>query len=105
MKGYRVIFEGSAQENVRESYGWGSRVWGKREARQWARELRNAVVKESGVVPKGFPLAAENELFSEEIRQMIIGRYRVLFTIKGRNVHVLHVRGAFVGTTAAKYKE
>ncbi len=58
MKRYRVIFEESAQENVRESY--------------------------------------ENEEFSEEIRQMIAGRYRVLFTIKGRNVHVLHVRGTYV---------
>ena len=46
MKRYRVIFEESAQENVRESYDWGCRAWGKREARHWARELRNAVVKQ-----------------------------------------------------------
>ena len=91
MKAYRVILEESAQENVRESYEWGSRVWGKRTARQWARELRSAAAKQLGVVPKGFPLAPENEEFSEEIRQMVVGRYRVLFTIKGRNVHVLHV--------------
>ena len=96
MKRYRVIFEESAQENVRQSYDWGCRAWGKREARHWARELRSAVVKQLGVVPKGFPLAPENEEFSEEIRQMVVGRYRVLFTIKGRNVHVLHVRGTYV---------
>ena len=96
MKRYRVIFEESAQENVRQSYDWGCRAWGKREAQHWARELRSAVVKQLGVVPKGFPLAPENEEFSEEIRQMVIGRYRVLFIIKGRNVHVLHVRGAYV---------
>jgi len=96
MKRYRVIFEESAQENVRQSYDWGCRAWGKREARHWARELRSAVVKQLGVVPKGFPLAPENEEFSEEIHQMVIGRYRVLFIIKGRNVHVLHVRGAYV---------
>ena len=96
MKRYRLIFEDSAQENVRESYDWGCRAWGKREAQHWARELRSAVVKQLGVVPKGFPLAPENEEFSEEIRQMVIGRYRVLFIIKGRNVHVLHVRGAYV---------
>ncbi len=96
MKRYRVIFEESAQENVRQSYDWGCRAWGKREARHWARELRSAVVKQLGVVPKGFPLAPENEEFSEEIRQMVVGRYRVLFTIKSRNVHVLHVRGAYV---------
>jgi hypothetical protein len=27
---------------------------------------------------------------------MIVGRYRVLFTIKERTAHVLHVRGAYV---------
>jgi plasmid stabilization system protein ParE len=99
MKRYDVIIEESAQEDVRESYDWGCRTWGKREAEKWARELRTAVMKQLGVVPKAFPLAAENDEFSVEIRQMIVGRYRVLFTIKGRKVHVLHVRGAYVGAT------
>jgi len=92
-----VIIEDSAQENVRESYDWGCRTWGKRQAQQWARELRTAVFKQLGIVPKAFPLAPENDEFSEEIRQMIVGRYRVLFTIRGRKVHVLHVRGAYIG--------
>jgi hypothetical protein len=48
-------------------------------------------------VPKAFPLAPEDDEFSEKIRQMVVGRYRILFTIKGRKVHVLHVRGAFLG--------
>jgi hypothetical protein len=42
----------------------------------------------------------EDDEFSEEIRQMVVGRYRVLFAIKGhkgRKVHVLRVRGAYVG--------
>ena len=55
--------------------------------------------------PKAFPLAPENDEFSEEIRQMIVGRYRVLFTIKGREVHVLHVRGAFVGAREPRRDE
>ena len=46
-------------------------------------------------MPKGFPLAPEDDEFSEEIRQMIVGRYRVLFTIKKQKVHVLHIRGAY----------
>lgn len=92
-----MIIEDSAQENVRESYDWGCRTWGKRQAQQWARELRTAVFKQLGIVPKAFPLAPENDEFSEEIRQMIVGRYRVLFTIRGRKVHVLHVRGAYIG--------
>jgi hypothetical protein len=49
------------------------------------------------LVPRAFPLAPECDEFSAEIRQMIMGRYRVLFTIKRRRVHVLHVRGSFVG--------
>lgn len=96
MKRYEVTIEESAQENVRESYDWGCRTWGKREAQQWARQLRTAVFKQLGVVPKAFPLAPENDEFSEEIRQMIVGRYRVLFTIRRHKVHVLHVRGPYI---------
>lgn len=95
MKRYLVIFEDSAQADVRRSFEWGCRAWGKRRAQQWVRQLRSAVLEQLVVVPKGFPLAPEDGEFSEEIRQMAIGRYRILFTIKGREVHVLHVRGAF----------
>ncbi len=96
MKRYAVVFAESAQADVRRSYEWGCRVWGKREAQQWARQLRTAVSKQLAVLPKGFPLAPEDDEFSEQIRQMVVGRYRLLFTIKGRTVHVLHVRGAYV---------
>ena len=96
MKRYVVIFESSAQGDVRRSYDWSCRAWGKRKAKQWARQLRTAVFKQLAILPKGFPLAPEDDEFTEEIRQMVIGRYRVLFTIKGREVHVLHVRGAYV---------
>ena len=95
MKRYAVIFEKSAQENVRECYDWGCRVWGKREAQRWVRELRSAVLRQLSIVPKGFPLAPEDDEFAEEIRQLSVGRYRVLFAIKRDKVHVLHVRGAY----------
>ena len=98
MKRFAVVFEESAQADVRESYEWGCRVWGKREAQQWVRQLRTAISKQLAVVPKAFPLAPEDDELSEEIRQMVVGRYRLLFTIKGRKVHVLHIRGAYVGT-------
>lgn len=96
MKRYAVIFEESAQADVRASYDWGCRVWGKKEARRWVRELRTAVLKQGSIVPKGFPIAPEDEEFAEEIRQMIVGRYRVLFTIRKGKVHVLHIREATV---------
>ena len=96
MKRYGIVFEVSAQEDVRGSYDWGCRVWGKKEAKRWVRELRTAVSKQLSLMPKGFPLAPEDDEFSEEIRQMIVGRYRVLFTIRKDKVHVLHVRGAHI---------
>lgn len=70
-------------------------VLGQTRAQRWVRQLRTAVSEQLAVVPKAFPLAPEDDEFSEEIRQMIVGRYRILFTIKGRKVHVLHVRGAY----------
>ena len=91
-----MIFEETAQSDVRGFYDWGCRVWGKREAQRWARQLRTAVLKQLALAPKGFPLAPENGEFSEEIRPMIVGRYRVLLTTGSSKVHVLHVRGAYV---------
>jgi plasmid stabilization system protein ParE len=96
MKRYAVIFEQSAQADLRKSYDWGYSAWGKRAAQKWARDLRNAVLKQLGVAPRAFPLAPESDEFVEEIRQMVVGRYRLLFTINNRTVHVLHVRGAYV---------
>ena len=80
MKGYVVVFADSARADVRNSYEWGCRIWGRKEAQQWVRELRIAVLRQLSIVPKGFPLAAEDSEFSEEIRQLVVGRYRVLFT-------------------------
>lgn len=97
MKRYVVVFEATAQADVSRSYDWGCHVWGKREADRWARGLRTAVLRQLSIVPKGFPLAPENDEFSEDIRQLVVGRYRVLFTIKKGRVHVLHVRGPHVG--------
>ena len=96
MKRYAVVFEESAQADVRESYDWGCRAWGKREAQLWVRQLRTAISQQLAIVPKAFSLAPEDDEFSEEIRQILVGRYRVLFTIKGYKVHVLHIRGAYV---------
>ena len=96
MKRYAIVFEATAQADVRGSYDWGCRVWGKREAGRWARELRTAVSKQLSLMPKAFPIAPEDDEFAEEIRQVIVGRYRVLFTIRQHKVHVLHIRGAHI---------
>lgn len=38
--------------------------------------------------------ARENSFFEDDIRQLIYGRYRILFTVKGNTVYVLRVRHA-----------
>lgn len=96
MKPYAVVFEESAQTDVRRSYDWGCRVWGKKETQRWVRELRAAVTKQLSLFPKGFPIAPEADEFYREIRQIVVGRYRVLFTIRKRTVHVLHIKGPHV---------
>jgi plasmid stabilization system protein ParE len=37
-------------------------------------------------------LAPEDAFFEEEIRQLIYGKYRILFTVQGETVFVLRVR-------------
>ena len=85
MRRYAVVFEESAQADFRKSYESGCSVWGRRQAQQWVRQLRAAVSKQPAIMPKGFPLSPEDDAFSEEIRQMAVGRYRLLFKIKGRS--------------------
>ena len=43
------------------------------------------------------PLAPDRDLSEPDIRQLIIGRYRVLFEIIESRVRVLNVREAFKG--------
>lgn len=93
MKKYTVLIEESAQMDIQRSHDWGCRVWGKAQARKWVRELRASIITNLGSVPSAFAVAPESDEFDDEIRQMIVGRYRVLFTIQGRKVHVLHLRG------------
>jgi plasmid stabilization system protein ParE len=43
-------------------------------------------------MPARYPLAPENEEHANEIRQLVYGRYRILFTIQPGRVVILHVR-------------
>ncbi|MBI1748390.1 MAG: type II toxin-antitoxin system RelE/ParE family toxin [Acidobacteria bacterium] len=56
--------------------------------------MRNAA-KELATFPERCPLAPENDNATEKVRQLLIGRYRVFFTIRGKKVYVLHVRGSY----------
>lgn len=97
MKRYTVIFHPEAEKDIRVSLEWGVRMWGKRQAQQWVRRLYGAIKKRLGQFPESCPLAPEGEDVGVSIRQFVIDRYRVLFTVHGNTVIVLYVRGGYVG--------
>jgi plasmid stabilization system protein ParE len=96
MKRYRLLFTESARGDIYQSFEWGCREWGEAASMGWARELRREITSVLGVFPLSTPLAPEGSTAPIEIRQIFVGRYRVLFTVAGRHVLILHVRGTYV---------
>ncbi len=96
MKRFRIEFTDTARAEVAESYEWGIREWGTVAARRWFQNLKAQTRTLLTHFPLSQPIAPESIDVNREIRQMIFGRYRVLFEIDGRSVKVLHVRGSFV---------
>jgi len=64
-------------------------------AHEWAVGLMDAI-NSLQTFPGRCPIAPENEFFPQEIRQLLYGKgrgvYRVLFTVTGDVVNVLHIR-------------
>ena len=97
MRKYKVILHPDAELDIESSFKWGCRAWGKENAKLWVRKLRRAVRKQLTSLPLACPLAPESEQLGVSIRHLIIGRYRVLFTVRGRTVTILYVRGPYIG--------
>jgi plasmid stabilization system protein ParE len=94
MRRFKVIVSPAAERDIEGSYLWGRKHWGAEQANRWVRELRIAIYK-LGSLPEGRPLAPESQEFPQPIRQILVGRYRVLFAVADSKVFVLHVRGAY----------
>lgn len=97
MKKYKVILHPDAELDIESSFGWGCRTWGDKKARQWLQQLRHAVKNQLTSMPFGCPLAPEREELGVSVRHLIVGRYRMIFVVKGRTVTILHVRGPYIG--------
>lgn len=93
MKKYSVIFHPEAETDISSSYRWGRRVWGDKQAKAWAQELRRAITLRLTSLPLSCPLAPESDDLGIEVRQLIVGRYRVLFIVEKKTTTILHVRG------------
>lgn len=92
---FTVQFLPEAEDETLASYEWGLRHWGGELAEKWLRELYEAVFKLLSTFPFSCSIAPESEDARTEIRQLILGRYRVLFEVSGDEVVVLHLSGPY----------
>ena len=92
MPDYAVIVEDPAITDVEEAY-----LHIKKEAplsaERWFNRLFKAIYSLESM-PFRCPLAPENDVFDEEIRHLIFGSYRIIFTVSHKAVYVLHIRRA-----------
>ena len=95
MKKYKVILHSDAESDIESSFKWGCRAWGEENAKLWIQKLRQAIRKQPTSLPLACPLAPESEKLGVSIRHLIVGRNRVLFTIRGKTVTILHVSGSY----------
>ena len=96
MKSFPVIIAPSAEADIIKSFIWGCDRWGIEAAQKWAQSIKRDILSKLSLMPLRYPIAPESEELGLELRQMISGRYRVLFYIKQNEVRVAHVRGPFV---------
>jgi len=96
-KKYILTVHPEAEIDIDSSFQWGCRRWGRKNAKAWVRELRQAMINRLTSTPLGCSLAPESEELGVPIRQLIIGRYRVLYLVEKKTVTILHVRGPYKG--------
>lgn len=98
MPKYLVEFSEEAIADLDSSFEWGCEKWGVAEAATWYFDTRDSLIELLGSFPYGHPIAQENDEYEFEARQLILGRYRVVFNINGRVVTILHIRGPYSGS-------
>jgi plasmid stabilization system protein ParE len=87
---YLVDFTRAAEREIEDIAEWIATDSLEASAR-WVDGLLT-VVDRLETMPARCPLAPENDSHTAEIRQLIFGQYRVLFTIQPGRVVILHVR-------------
>ncbi len=90
MTTYRVEPTDKALVDAGEAYFWINEQ-SEEAALRWYEGLMKAF-RSLEKNPLRCPLAPENVFFEEEIRRLIYGKYRILFTIEAETVFVLRVR-------------
>ena len=91
---YRVVITQRAKDDLRSYYALVAEH-APGTARQWLNRFEIALDSLSSN-PERCPLALEDNLIDATIRQLLFGkrtgRFRALFTVRGQDVIVLHIR-------------
>jgi plasmid stabilization system protein ParE len=94
VKQFRVIILPAAERDIADAYEWIAER-DSQAANRWYNRLLD-VIDSLESMPLRCPIAPERKFFNAEIREIFHGRrqhrYRILFTVSGDAVHVLHVR-------------
>jgi plasmid stabilization system protein ParE len=89
---YRVRLEAEASDNLRAHYrNLRARGAGSRYPDEWYYGIRAAIL-DLATSAAHCGLAYEDRYFEETVRQRVHDSYKILFTIRGDPVHVLHIR-------------
>lgn len=94
MKRWNVIVQTPAQLDIEAAYLWiADRA--PEAAERWFNRIYKTIASLE-LFPERCPIAPEGRFFNQIIREIFHGRrqykYRILFTVTEREVHVLHVR-------------
>ena len=87
---YVVITEPQAEADMAEAYRWIA-INSPFHAAKWVQGMEAAILSLDWS-PQRCSRAPEADTFGKDIRQLLQGNYRILFTICETTVHVLHVR-------------
>lgn len=86
----RVELTEGALADVDEIYAW-IHARAPEAAARWFAGFEDHVAS-LALLPDRCPVAPESAAFHREVRHLLFGRYRILFTIAGGSVQVMHVR-------------
>lgn len=92
MTKYAVIFRSEARDEAVEAAGYIADRGYPQAAASWYKALEQSVASLASM-PSSHPYAREHGSVSGvELRQLLFQSHRLIFTIRGQEVHVLHVR-------------
>ncbi len=98
MSDYQVEFTEEAIDDLDTSFEWGCEKWGTIEASAWYIATRDSIYNLLRSFPLGHPISPNDCEYEVEIRQLILGRYRVLFNVTADVVTIIHIRGPYSGS-------